>query len=227
LTLRATILIVDDERDVRESTAILVEMLGYRVVTIDDPSEVVETAAREGADVILQDLRMPGINVAGLVAALRSHTATAETPVIFFSASEELPRTAARLGAWGYLQKPFGPEELSHLLSTALTPDRRPRTQRDEAMREVRAMFHDEWNVIAALANYASALQASRDLAPRDRNHAEGITHALLKLEARTDHLRTFVCSIVASHTQGPDVEAEQDGSTLRPPRPATRTGHG
>src|SRR5687767_8349022 len=114
------VLIVDDEPDVLESTAGLVESLGYQAIRLSQAAEILDAVEREKPAVLLQDLKMPGLNVSGLVAALRSNPTTADIPIVFFSANADLPGTAARLDAWGYLSKPFAKQDLSRLLREAL-----------------------------------------------------------------------------------------------------------
>ena len=183
-----TVVIVDDEPDVLESTAMVVESLGYVAVRVSDPALILETVAREQPVVLLQDLRMPGLTVAGLVASLRSHPATATVPIVFFSANNDVAATAARYDAWGYLSKPFTAAELSHLIrKIAGAPSAGSPKDRQ---REVRTAFHDYWNLLSALANYAAVLEATPAL-PREAQAAvRGLDQILLKLESKTDRLR-------------------------------------
>src|SRR5688572_7184982 len=117
---KAKVLIVDDEPDVLDSTALLVGSLGYQALRVSDPAEILPMVEREQPGLILQDLKMPGLNVAGLVAALRLNPHTAEIPLVFFSAGRDLSTTSARYDAWGYLAKPFGKQELAQLLGQVL-----------------------------------------------------------------------------------------------------------
>src|SRR5688572_29133095 len=82
-----TVLVVDDDADVLTSTAMLIDRLGYSTIQLQSADQVPEVAQRERPGLILQDLKMPGLSVAGLVASLRSNPATAEIPLVFFSAS--------------------------------------------------------------------------------------------------------------------------------------------
>jgi CheY-like chemotaxis protein len=191
------VLIVDDDRDVLESTGMLVRSMGVEPVTLTDPSLIVETVEREQPALILQDLRMPDLNVSGVVAALRSNPATADVPLVFFSANADLPTTAARYDVWGYLAKPFSPQELAHLLERALAahPDAGALTDRD-LQREIRDAFHEYWNALAALNTYASLLTRDAELPPRLKRAATGLDEALLRLESHTDRLRSYLLSL-------------------------------
>lgn len=186
--MRGRVLIVDDEADVLTSTAMVVESLGYEVHTVSDPAEILDTIARVQPDVVLQDLRMPGLNLAGLVASLRSHSGTATLPLVFFSAHMDVSSIAARYDAWGYLAKPFTADQLASVLVRVLGKVPPAATPRDFE-REVRDIFHDEWNLLAALANYAAILDRS-ELPPQARRATEGLLDTILKLESKTDRLR-------------------------------------
>src|SRR6185503_8500139 len=124
--MKPKILVVDDEPDVLESTAGLIESLGYTAIRLGDAAGILETVEREKPDVLLQDLKMPGLNVSGLVATLRSNPMTADVPLIFFSANSDLAGTAARYDAWGYLSKPFAKQDLARLLREALGSSESP-----------------------------------------------------------------------------------------------------
>lgn len=212
----AKILIVDDEPDVLASTAMVVRHLGHDCITVSDPALILDTVEREKPDVVLQDLRMPGLNISGLVASLRTNPATADIPLVFFSANEDVATTAARYDAWGYLAKPFGAEELGHLLRQVLGA-RRGIEGADpefasEVRREVRRAFHDYWNYLAAFGNYLSVLHRSHTLDADDRKVLRGLDDTFLKLESRTDRLRSFMLAL--------PVAADRDGPAAREPSP-------
>jgi FixJ family two-component response regulator len=199
--IKDKVLIVDDEPDVLESTALLVEALGYQAIRLSDPAEILETVEQEQPGILLQDLKMPGLNVAGLVAALRLNPLTAEVPLVFFSAGGDLPTTAARYDAWGYLAKPFGKEELARLLNQVLgAPAKRtgPWQGRD-MQREVRSVFHDYWNLLAALSNYILILDRAKGLSAEAQKSVRGLDEIILKLESKTDRLSAYIMALVGS----------------------------
>jgi CheY-like chemotaxis protein len=194
----AKVLICDDEPDVLDSTGMLVESMGYRVSTVRDPAAVLDTIERERPDLVLQDLRMGGLNVAALMATLRANPETADIPVVFFSANADLPTIAARYDAWGYLAKPFGQEELRRLLDHVLGPGGEHRARPlPEVRRDVRTAFHDYWNLLAALNNYIQVLEKAGPLPPDAARARRGLEEIVLKLESKTDRLRTYLLGII------------------------------
>ena len=199
--MKTKVLIVDDEPDVLQSTSLLVEAHGYKALGVSDPADILSTVEKEQPGLILQDLKMPGLNVAGLVAALRLNPRSAEVPLVFFSAGSDLATTAARYDAWGYLAKPFGKAELSRLLQQILgTPARtNPVAASRDMQKEVRAIFHDYWNLLAALSNYILLLGETGGLPPEAQKSVQGLDELIMKLESKTDRLSTYIRAVVNS----------------------------
>jgi DNA-binding response OmpR family regulator len=107
---RKKILVVEDDPDLREMEAILLEAEGYDVVALSDGVEAAETVEREKADLVLLDLMMPRKDGLAVLADLRARPRTNGTPVIVVSAyadqtgpheALEQPRVKAIVG------KPF------------------------------------------------------------------------------------------------------------------------
>ena len=211
--MKRKVLIVDDEPDVLESTAGLVESLGYEAVRLSEAADILDAVEREKPAVLLQDLKMPGLNVSGLVAALRSNPATADIPIVFFSANADLPGTAARLDAWGYLSKPFAKQDLARLLREALGSSGPVLTKSGNALhRDVRGVFHDFWNLLAALSNYVVILDESRDLPKSLQKTVRGLDDVVLQLESKTDRLQSYLLGLVDSIE--PDGRQDSSGAT-------------
>ncbi len=205
--MKPKVLIVDDEPDVLESTGLLVEALGYEALRVSEPGDILDTVEREKPGLILQDLKMPGLNVAGLVAALRLNPRTAEVPLVFFSAGSDLTTTAARYDAWGYLAKPFGKQELSRLLQQVLGAPTKahgaaPLPAGRDMQKEVRTIFHDYWNLLAALSNYILVLDETPNLPPEAQKSVHGLDELIMKLESKTDRLSTYIRTLVNSMEQ-------------------------
>ena len=193
---RGKVLIVDDEEDVRKSTEMLVQMLGYEAIATDDPAQVMEIAVQEKPQLILQDLKMKDLNLSGYVASLRSNPETANIPLVFFSGRSDLQSIADKYGAWGYLAKPFTEQELGRVLENAMGASEAP-ASRAEAAKEIEAVFNDFWNLLAALASYTKVLARRDDLPSELKGAVDGIDESLLKLEAKTERLRAFLRSVV------------------------------
>lgn len=210
------VLIVDDDPDVLESTAMLVESLGYEPMTLSDPAEVLETAEQEQPDVLLQDLRMPDLNVSGLIACLRLSPATDDMPIVFVSAAEELSTVASRYDAWGYIAKPFGKEELAQVLEEAIhgSDDLHIHAGRD-LQREVRRIFHEQWNLLAAVSNYIEVIESSEELSSDLEPSVQGLRQTVLQLEARTERLQSYLLTLVSAMQTRSSQGSESDSDAV------------
>jgi DNA-binding response OmpR family regulator len=109
-----TILIVDDEEDLRQSVAEALESNGYHVVLSADGREGIDDAIAHVPDLILVDYRMPEADGVQFLRDLRSHDAVKDTPVMIVTVDPqlELRKSATDLGIQGFLVKPFSMSEL-------------------------------------------------------------------------------------------------------------------
>ena len=106
------ILVVDDERNIRESIERLFALEGMESLTAADGREAVEQLAAQAFDVVILDLKMPGMDGQELLEWMR--TEGLRTPVIMISALGDINDAvkALKSGANDYLIKPFDPSEL-------------------------------------------------------------------------------------------------------------------
>lgn len=194
-----TVLLVDPDPDVLQSTGLLIESMGYVALQLAEADDVLETVDREQPDLVLLEVKTPGLNVAGLLAALRASPRTSRIPVAFFSASYEVAAIAGRHQAWGYLAKPFGYHELSRLLERALGPAPGKATGADlrDVEQEVRAQFRDTRNCIASLTNYITVLSRLDDLDVHARSAVARLEDLVLTLEARNERLRSYLLALI------------------------------
>jgi DNA-binding NtrC family response regulator len=102
----STVLIADDEKNIRSSLTTTFQLEGYEVRTVEDGAGAVEGVERGGVDLVLLDLQMP--NVDGIEALRRLRELGHETPVIFLTAHGTIERAveAVRLGAFDFIEKP-------------------------------------------------------------------------------------------------------------------------
>lgn len=102
------ILVCDDTPDILEMVQLILETEGFEVKTAAAGREVLLELAKEVPDLVLLDLRMPGLDGFGVLRELRLRSEPAP-PVIILSAKsmEEDRQAAMAAGARGYLVKPF------------------------------------------------------------------------------------------------------------------------
>ncbi|HET9440003.1 MAG TPA: response regulator [Longimicrobiales bacterium] len=118
--IKNRVMVVDDEATVRDSWNRYLTQSGFEVVTAEDGKTAVSELSKKPVDVVISDLRMPGID--GLQLLEWVHDRKPDTPFILLTGygNEEVERKAKDLGAYGYLNKPISPEALSLMLTGAL-----------------------------------------------------------------------------------------------------------
>jgi signal transduction histidine kinase/CheY-like chemotaxis protein len=118
-----TVLIVDDEPDNREViTSIVQDVLGHTVLTATNGREALEQAER-GPDLVLLDLRMPGMSGFEVARTLKQRPTTAAIPIIAITAldDEDDRREATEAGCIGCVTKPFSEESLASAVTDVLS----------------------------------------------------------------------------------------------------------
>lgn len=117
-----TVLIIEDNDDIRESTTEILELAGYRVYGAPEGKSGVDLALKHQPDIILCDIMMPNLDGYGVLFLLGKHQETASIPFIFLTAKAERAdmRKAMEMGADDYLTKPFDDIELLNAIETRL-----------------------------------------------------------------------------------------------------------
>ncbi|MGE3909421.1 MAG: ATP-binding protein [Chloroflexota bacterium] len=118
----ATVLVVDDDPDNREViTSVVRDLMGHRVAIAINGREAL-LRAEEAPDLILLDLRMPGLSGFDVARELRGNPATAEIPIVAITAlNDEADRAdALAAGCIGCVTKPFSEAVLTEAVSAAL-----------------------------------------------------------------------------------------------------------
>ncbi|MSR06368.1 MAG: type II/IV secretion system protein [Gemmatimonadetes bacterium] len=118
----ATVLLVDDEDQLRRVMKDLLEREGYRVAEAANGIEALDQVDRHAPDIIVLDLNLPGLDGYGVLSHLRSRPSTAKIPVVVLTArgDEDNEVRVLELGADDFLSKPFRARALSARLKTIL-----------------------------------------------------------------------------------------------------------
>lgn len=109
-----TILVIDDNTDIRENTAEILALAGYQTFTAENGKRGVEIAAQEKPDLIVCDIMMPELDGYGVLHLLKNRPETENIPFIFLTAKTERTdfRKGMEMGADDYITKPFDDIEL-------------------------------------------------------------------------------------------------------------------
>jgi DNA-binding response OmpR family regulator len=110
----ATVLVADDDPDIRELVVFKLEQAGHEVVGVADGQAAVAAAREVAPDIAIIDVTMPGVSGLDVCAALREDEKTARIPVVLLSARAHAGdrQTGLNAGAVAYVTKPFSPREL-------------------------------------------------------------------------------------------------------------------
>mgnify|MGYP000324006547 CR=1 FL=1 len=113
-----SILVIDDDKSMRLSVAELLEAAGWQVTAVARAAAGLERMAELEPDVILSDVRMPGMSGLDLLASLDSATAP---PLVLISAHGDIPMAVKAMqdGAYSFVEKPYEPRRLLAILRHA------------------------------------------------------------------------------------------------------------
>lgn len=122
--MKEKILIVDDERLVRQSLAKEFARQGYNVITAETGQEALTLCEEESPEVVLLDLKLPDMNGVEVLRRLREVDKNINVLIITAYGTLDSAIQALRLGAYDYLTKPFDLEAISFSVSKALESSR-------------------------------------------------------------------------------------------------------
>ncbi len=115
------ILIADDDEVVRRSYRRSLESVSYNVAAASDGDEALQTMEQNPFDVVLLDMRMPGQDGMSVLRTIKRKWPESEVVIITGYPSVAGAKEAVRLGAYDYVAKPVGPEEVINVTGGAIT----------------------------------------------------------------------------------------------------------
>jgi len=118
------VLVVDDEQDVAEALKARLKANGFNVVLASDSVQAFTMANKEKPDLIILDIMLPGGGGFVVAERLKQSQVTHRIPIIFLTGIPGGEEKAYRLGASGYVMKPYQPDELLGTIRQALESDR-------------------------------------------------------------------------------------------------------
>ncbi len=119
---RKKILLIEDNAEIRENMAEIIDLAGYEVFTAENGKEGVGLAIREKPDLILCDIMMPVLDGYGVLHMVQQHSNLQTNPFIFLTAKSERSeiRRGMELGADDFITKPFDGTELLQAIAIRL-----------------------------------------------------------------------------------------------------------
>ena len=110
-----SVLVADDDADMRLFVGSTLAQIGYEVIFANDGHDALMRINERFFDLIVLDIMMPNLNGLALLATLKKHERTKDTPVLMVSSREDAQAWAAtvNLGAKKFLHKPFSAADLA------------------------------------------------------------------------------------------------------------------
>lgn len=149
LNNNCSILLVDDDADVLDAYAQLLEQAGYQVCTCENPFAAREMIPNDWPGIVLSDVCMPGCS--GIELMTLFHQDDQQLPILLITGHGDVPMAveAVKKGAWDFLQKPVDPGKLLSLVEDALRQRRSVIARRQYCQQKlhVELIGHSEWAV--------------------------------------------------------------------------------
>src|SRR5580765_5396763 len=114
------VLVVDDERSMRELLAIMLKQAGHEVTVAEGGEQAIEVIKSEPFDLVITDLRMRKVDGIAVLRATKEHSPSTVVLVVTAFASTETAVEAMKLGAYDYVTKPFKLDEIRLTIAKAL-----------------------------------------------------------------------------------------------------------
>ncbi|HZD39560.1 MAG TPA: UDP-3-O-acyl-N-acetylglucosamine deacetylase [Terriglobales bacterium] len=139
-TVQQTILVIDDEDNVREAVKEVLRDEGYRVVDTSDGTRVLDLIEEENPGLVLLDIWMPQIDGIGLLKEIKSHKPATHVVMISGHGNIHTAVTATKFGAFDFLEKPLSLDGLLLTVQRALgeLPASRGRVRKSNGSRRVK-----------------------------------------------------------------------------------------
>jgi two-component system response regulator PilR (NtrC family) len=159
----ARILVVDDERSMRDLLAITLKQAGHDVVLADGGEQAVEALRSDAFDLVITDLRMRKVDGLGVLRAAREHSPGTVVLVVTAYASTGTAVEAMKLGAYDYLTKPFKLDEIRLTVDKAL--ERKRLHDENQALRRELARERGRTRFVGRSAAMREVLETVRKAA--------------------------------------------------------------
>lgn len=162
--MQTKILIIEDDKELRENIFTLLSEEGYNVITAKSGEDGVNKVVQETVDLIICDIMMPGMNGYNVLAKLNELKITNDVPFIFLSAKIEKSdlRLGMELGADDYIFKPFKADNLLSSIQTRLKRfEAIKRSKEDETIEEVSKIYSIDDRIYVDEKNKATFIKVN------------------------------------------------------------------
>ena len=188
----AKILLVDDDPNTLEALSVVLEDEGYRILMASNGEEALDQIKKEKPEVVLLDVRMPGMD--GVEALRRTREASKTTSVIMMTAYVGMEGVveAVRLGAYDYVSKPLDLERVKIAVKRAIEAQ-----ELTKEVRVLRSSMKDEYKLKSIVGRHPSMLEVYQTIGAVVDNKASvlitGETGTGKEMVARAIHFNSLV----------------------------------
>lgn len=165
----ASILIVDDQPNFRFSLSVALKREGHEIFEANDGRQAVKLLEQSARDIVITDLKMPGMDGLSLLREVKKISPSTEVVVMTAFGSVDTAVEAMRYGACDYITKPFQPEELVIVVNRTL--DRLGLRKRVKDLESIIGETFKAEGIVAASPNMRKILQLVADI-----SHSDGTT---------------------------------------------------
>jgi two-component system response regulator AtoC len=158
------VLVIDDDSGLRRTVSLLLEDEGHAVETAADGDEGLQKSIDWDPDLVLTDVRMPGMDGIGLLERLREAGSGALVIVMTAYGSQDLAVEAIRKGAWDYIDKPFAPDAL--VLRVKIAEENTRQNREIRRLRREVSVEKRHGGIIAGSAGMRDAVALAERVAP-------------------------------------------------------------
>ena len=193
-----TILIVEDEKDLRFNLQEMLESAGYNVLSAINGNEALELTSHIEPDLILSDIRMPDMDGIELLKNLQENLSTANIPFIFLTAKVEMQdlRDGMVLGADDYLMKPYKIDDVLNTVNTRLRKkENHLKTVTDFKKMLSRKIPHELQTPLVGILGYSDIIKSDLDSLSKEeiKTMAENISRSGMRLQRRITKFTTYM----------------------------------
>src|SRR5881628_2106931 len=142
------ILVVDDEQSMTQFLSIVLRKEGYQVTTVNNGRDALEKVRGENYDVVITDIKMPGMDGIALLQGVKKHDASVPVVIMTAYASQQSAIDAVNMGAFQYLIKNAKNDEIKLIVRNAIEM-RKVRSENFYLKRELKR-GHDEKIIIGS-----------------------------------------------------------------------------
>lgn len=210
-----TLLIVEDEKDLRFNLIEMLEGEGYNILSASNGIEALELTSHIEPDLILSDIRMPDMDGLELLKTLQENSSTANIPFIFLTAKVEMQdlRDGMVLGADDYLMKPYKIDDVLNAINSRLKKkESHLKTVRDFKKMLSRKIPHELLTPLVGILGFSDFIGCELESlsAEEIKSMAEKIHNSGLRLQRRITKFTTYM-DLLALAEKKAEIDLSQD----------------